>query len=146
MGKIYCTECGVELDDTVKFCSKCGSEVTNSSNNNISKGNLKYDKIGYFILSLVISVILWVVLEAHYDFYKIYAVVLIGSFIGGFLIKESIKFSIVEGMLISGLFIALLLCIVQPITFPFDLVIFSIILGGIGAPLGSFLREKVNIK
>ena len=30
MGKIYCTECGTELDDTVKFCSSCGALVDNN--------------------------------------------------------------------------------------------------------------------
>ncbi len=27
MGKIYCTECGKELEDTVKFCSSCGTPI-----------------------------------------------------------------------------------------------------------------------
>ena len=27
MGKIYCTECGTELEDTVKFCSSCGTPI-----------------------------------------------------------------------------------------------------------------------
>ena len=27
MGKIYCTECGAELDDSVKFCSSCGTPI-----------------------------------------------------------------------------------------------------------------------
>ena len=27
MGEIYCTECGEKLDDTVKFCSSCGTPV-----------------------------------------------------------------------------------------------------------------------
>ena len=49
MGKIYCSECGSELEDTVKFCSSCGTPVDNTDitpnsnekldNNNISKEN-----------------------------------------------------------------------------------------------------------
>ena len=27
MGKIYCTECGTQLDDSALFCSKCGASV-----------------------------------------------------------------------------------------------------------------------
>lgn len=27
MGKIYCTECGTQLDDFALFCSKCGASV-----------------------------------------------------------------------------------------------------------------------
>ena len=44
MGKIYCTECGKELEDTVKFCSNCGtptddvdSEFNESVDNNVLK-------------------------------------------------------------------------------------------------------------
>lgn len=37
MGKIYCTECGTELEDTVKFCSGCGSQVDNGNINTNSK-------------------------------------------------------------------------------------------------------------
>ena len=29
MGKIYCTECGAELDESVNFCSKCGTSLSN---------------------------------------------------------------------------------------------------------------------
>ena len=31
MGKIYCTECGTELEDTVKFCSNCGTKQDNEN-------------------------------------------------------------------------------------------------------------------
>lgn len=31
MGKIYCTECGTELEDTVKFCSSCGTPINNKN-------------------------------------------------------------------------------------------------------------------
>ena len=31
MRKIYCTECGAELEDTVKFCSSCGASVDNNN-------------------------------------------------------------------------------------------------------------------
>ena len=27
MGKIYCSECGTELDDAVNFCSNCGTPL-----------------------------------------------------------------------------------------------------------------------
>lgn len=32
MGKIYCTECGTQIDDTATFCSKCGTKVNDSPN------------------------------------------------------------------------------------------------------------------
>lgn len=31
MGKIFCTECGAELDDSAKFCSSCGNVVEDNS-------------------------------------------------------------------------------------------------------------------
>lgn len=34
VGKIYCTECGTELDESVKFCSECGSKIGNTNSNN----------------------------------------------------------------------------------------------------------------
>lgn len=37
MGKIYCTECGTELDDKVKFCSSCGAPI--DDNNNTTESN-----------------------------------------------------------------------------------------------------------
>ena len=38
MGKIFCAECGAELEDTMQFCSKCGNKVNDEweSNKNIS--------------------------------------------------------------------------------------------------------------
>lgn len=30
MGKIYCTECGAELNESVKFCSSCGTPVNDT--------------------------------------------------------------------------------------------------------------------
>lgn len=32
MGKIYCTECGAELDESMHFCSKCGQSLDDSKN------------------------------------------------------------------------------------------------------------------
>ena len=34
MGKIFCTECGEELDDSVMFCSKCGNPIESDKSNN----------------------------------------------------------------------------------------------------------------
>ncbi len=76
MGKIYCTECGTELDDSAIFCSKCGASVesddvtnaktntsvkmddsTNNTINNIVNTILKEPKI---IILLVIIFSLFV--------------------------------------------------------------------------------------
>lgn len=48
MGKIYCTECGEELEDSVSFCSKCGNAIENNSSKIVksSKDNRKILIIG----------------------------------------------------------------------------------------------------
>lgn len=33
MGKIYCAECGTELDDSMNFCSNCGAPLDDKSTN-----------------------------------------------------------------------------------------------------------------
>lgn len=44
MGKIYCSECGAEMDDSSLFCTECGSKIDNVSNNDII-GNLNQNLI-----------------------------------------------------------------------------------------------------
>lgn len=41
MGKIYCTECGCELEDTVKFCSNCGTKTDNDTVTSDTNENTK---------------------------------------------------------------------------------------------------------
>lgn len=45
MGKIYCTKCGAELDDTMKFCSECGTKLKVNSNNTVTESSSKVNKI-----------------------------------------------------------------------------------------------------
>ena len=58
MGKIYCTECGAELDESVKFCSSCGAslesnEVTHNQNNDFIQSFEIMPIIVYLIVSIV---------------------------------------------------------------------------------------------
>ena len=39
MGKIYCSECGTELDDSSEFCSKCGNPINSNEKDNVRKTN-----------------------------------------------------------------------------------------------------------
>lgn len=87
MGKIYCTECGAELDDKVKFCSSCGAAINNTntttkpnettktnkpSNNDIKtkkSSNSKY-LIGGIIAIIIIAVLGFVIITVSSPLYS----------------------------------------------------------------------------
>ena len=55
MGKIFCTECGAELEDTMQFCSKCGNKLGDDNNNNNISSSKSYKNhiiIGYILAIL----------------------------------------------------------------------------------------------
>lgn len=55
MGRIYCSECGAEMDDSSLFCTECGSKIDDSTPNNniidnfnknlISNGNVNINDV-----------------------------------------------------------------------------------------------------
>ena len=102
MGKIYCSECGNELDDSVKFCSNCGNVIddNHSNNQNVSyKGSNATIMERIEIIPLVIGILFCVICQviAYMLPYQSQAnVVLLGFFIGSFLMgylsNESIVF------------------------------------------------------
>ena len=55
MGKIYCSECGSEHDDSDSFCEKCGKPLINTKTTTIQNNRLSNDKI---IVIAVIGVII----------------------------------------------------------------------------------------
>ena len=66
MGKIYCTECGAELNESSAFCSKCGNpidsdEKSNAKSNSINTNDLT-NNIQNTILNKPIIIILGVVI------------------------------------------------------------------------------------
>lgn len=59
MGKIYCTECGEELEDSASFCSKCGNAIENNSPKIVksSKDNRKILIIGGLAIIVVLLLV-----------------------------------------------------------------------------------------
>ena len=57
MSKIYCTECGAELEESMQFCSKCGNKIDDQeeSSSNVSSSKKSYKNhiiIGYILAIL----------------------------------------------------------------------------------------------
>ena len=102
MGKIYCTECGAELDESVKFCSSCGNVIDNNipHNQNVSNnvGNASImERIE--IMPLIIGILFCVGCQviAFLLPYQSQAIVVlfgffVGSFLMGYLSNESFVF------------------------------------------------------
>lgn len=102
MGKIYCSNCGAELDDSDKFCSSCGNVVNEdmSDNQNITKNNENLTFIErieiipltigilFYVIALIISSVL------HYQPISIVCLLVAcsGFFLIGYLSKESLIF------------------------------------------------------
>ena len=64
MGKIFCTQCGEELEDSAKFCSKCGNPVepdssmnTKNSLNNLFDTILKEPKIIILLVAAILLIV-----------------------------------------------------------------------------------------
>ena len=102
MGKIYCTECGAELEDTVKFCSSCGKVIDNNTPHNQSVSN-NVDNASIMerieIVPLLIGILFCVCCQviAFMLPYKSQAIVIfigffVGSFLMGYLSNESYVF------------------------------------------------------
>lgn len=87
MGKIYCTECGAEMDESMKFCSSCGTPINNTdtntkpnetiesnktSNNDIKtkkSSNSKY-LVGGIIAIIIIAVLGFVIITVSSPLYS----------------------------------------------------------------------------
>ena len=110
MGKFYCSECGTELDDSVKFCSSCGTRVDNEiseNTNNITKNNssdniMERIEIVPLITGIIIVGVIFFISELYYYSPQLNLLgLVIGSFIMGYLCRESIIFVMIYGIIIS---------------------------------------------
>lgn len=101
MGKIYCSECGAELDDKVKFCSSCGNiiddNISNKKNFDNKSNKTIMDRIE--IIPLAIGILFCVICQviAFMLPYQSQAIVVfigffVGSFLMGYLSNESYAF------------------------------------------------------
>lgn len=97
MGKIYCTECGEELNDTVKFCSSCGTKLNNDNqNNNVVTNDDSIDNFMEKIETTPLLIGIAIVVVFHLlgiftgNFTVLFAIT-IAPFVVGYLSNESIK-------------------------------------------------------
>lgn len=97
MGKIYCTECGEELNDTVKFCSSCGTKLNNDNqNNNVVTNDDSIDNFMEKIETTPLLIGIAMVVVFHLlgiftgNFTVLFAIT-IAPFVVGYLSNESIK-------------------------------------------------------
>ena len=165
MGKIYCTECGKELEDTVKFCSGCGTALadennTSKSNNEIinttkfnandliSEIRIKPIVIGciltYFFYFLGLNGLFGV--PTHVAMYfpeGITYSILFGTFIAGLSYKGSVIPALIHGLIIAiiMIFFFLIFTITSNLTEGY---LFCIIAGLFGSFIGNIIRTKIN--
>lgn len=108
MGKIYCTECGTELDSSAKFCSSCGTSVNNNANN-VKDIVINDDSIDGLMDKIELSTLLTgviIVVICHLagiftgNLTVIFAIT-VAPFLVGFLSDGSIKLVMVYAMLLS---------------------------------------------
>ena len=118
MGKIYCTECGAELDDSVKFCSSCGIQLDSDKssglevNNNANKDIM--ERVEILPLGFGLVIILGSLFIGTYyintttvwylRFIPIWGLI-IGSFVMGYLTRESFLFVIGYAILMAIIFL-----------------------------------------
>lgn len=167
MGKIYCSECGIESDDSVKFCSNCGkplndenetfNSINESNNKNISINNDMLGKIKVLpiVVGCVLSFVLWILAVNDIfgvEFSALMSVsdyipfcILFGSLFAGFLCKDSFIIALIYGLIIS---------IVVELVFLYFSIYFviwhdnfyfvGIMAGLLGTFVGNFIRTKIK--
>lgn len=140
MGKIYCSECGAELDDSVTFCLSCGKNVNaqiNSSDEFIEK-----IEIIPIILGVLIPVISgYLIFSLYLPHPYIMPILIVSSILMGFLCRESIKFAIIYGV-IAGLIVGFIISYWE-YGVEFGEVMLSMILMTLGSFIGKIIREKI---
>ncbi|WP_296873742.1 zinc ribbon domain-containing protein [uncultured Methanobrevibacter sp.] len=88
MSKIFCTECGAELEESMQFCSKCGNKLDDKeeTNSNISSSKKSYKNhivIGYILAilgTILPSLAIFGAVVGIYLIYKSYDELISGKF------------------------------------------------------------------
>lgn len=62
MGKIYCTQCGEELDDSASFCSKCGESLNDTTAIEPRKNIIPNKKLIFVAIGVVIVLFMGIIL------------------------------------------------------------------------------------
>lgn len=145
MGKIYCTECGTELDDSVKFCSSCGTSVNN--NHSVSKVDSTDDimeriETKLLVLGIILVVVFHVIGIFTYNVTILLAITLV-PFIVGYLSNESIKLVIIYAILLS--FVSNILYCMFPNGFiSMQFMVLIIIFMILFSFMGNFIKVKLK--
>ena len=106
MGKIYCTECGTELDDKVKFCSSCGASVDNTaivSKDETVEGIMQRIETKLLLLGILIGII-FKLLSPVIGNGSIFLAYIIAPFIVGYLSNESIKLVMIYAVILAFIY------------------------------------------
>ena len=103
MGKTYCTECGMELDDSVKFCSNCGAnlesnEIVNTQNDDF----IKSFEVMPIIVSLLVSIVgVYILNRLSLVYPHIIIFITISAMLISFLSHNEIKFVMVYSLIVG---------------------------------------------
>ncbi|WP_292608610.1 zinc ribbon domain-containing protein [Methanobrevibacter sp. UBA188] len=141
MGKIYCTECGAELDDSVKFCSSCGKNVKGDAPINSSDEFIEKIEIIPIIVGVLIPIIGYLIFSSYLPQQYIILIVIASSLLMGLLCHESIKFAIIYGV-IAGIIVGFILSYWN-LGVEFGAVMLFMIIMTLGSFIGKIIREKI---
>ena len=166
MGKIYCTECGMELDDSMKFCSNCGTPlndgngVSKPNNQSINLNNFKTNDImsKIEILPIAVGCILTIVFyflgyaglfgdSIHIAMLFPNGVaysIIFGSLVAGYMYKDSVIFALIHGLIIAILMEFFFLFTTYIAVGHNEFYFLCIIAGLLGSFIGNFIRTKVK--
>lgn len=144
MGKIYCSECGVELDDSVKFCSSCGANLeTTEISNSQSNDFIQSFEILPIIVSLLVSIVgAYILNSLNLRFPYLIIFITISAMLIGFLAHKEIKF-VMSYSLIVGVILGFSMVILR-ISEGLSALIGVIILTMLGSFIGYFIKVKLN--
>ena len=145
MGKIYCTECGAELDESVKFCSSCGASLeSNEVKHNQNNDFIQSFEIIPIIVYLIVSIAGVYILNSLYLIYPhIIIFITLSAMIIGFLSHNEIKFVMIYSLIAGVIFGFIMEFIIQDGT-GLRGVIGVILLTMLGSFIGHLIKIKLN--
>lgn len=142
MGKIYCTECGAELDDSVKFCSVCGKIVGDNAPINSSDEFIEKIEIIPIIVGALIPIISgYLIVSLYLPHQYVMPIVVVSSILMGFLCRESIKFAVIYGVIV-GVIVGFILSYLEFGVKLEEVLLFMIVIT-LCSGIGKFIREKI---
>lgn len=145
MGKTYCTECGMELDDSVKFCSNCGAnlesnEIVNTQNDDF----IKSFEVMPIIVSLLVSIVgVYILNRLSLVYPHIIIFITISAMLISFLSHNEIKFVMVYSLIV-GVILGSSMGLLTVVSDGLSSVIGVIILTMLGSFIGYLIKVKLN--